>query len=79
MITNVILQVLNRNFGNPLDASVLLTEVRCSGLHCGDREFADALVKLKRGGWVNSKEDPLTGDNLWVITKKGVARITGGK
>ena len=79
MITNVILQILNRCIGNPLSESVLLSSVRCTGTKCGESAFADAMTKLKQGGWASCAEEPLTGDNFWSITKKGIAHITGGK
>lgn len=79
MITTAILQTLFNCSGTPLAESVLRSEVLLCLGKCGDREFRDALTRVRQGGWATVTEDPLTGDSLWVITKKGAARITGGK
>lgn len=86
MITTAILQTLFNCTGSPLAESVLFTEIRLATGRCGDREFATALQRVRQGGWATSSEDPLTGDTLWSITKKGtqridpsMGRITGGR
>ncbi len=76
MITTAILQTLFNTTGSPLAESVLLTEVRLTAGKCGERDFQGALQRLLQGGWATASEDPLTGDTLWSITKKGSARIT---
>jgi hypothetical protein len=77
MITTTILQVLFNCDGVPVRESVLLAETRIAAKRCGENEFATALVRLRQGGYAASSEDPLTGDTLWVITKKGIKRVEG--
>lgn len=77
MITTTILQTLFNCSGTPLAETVLLCEVRLAAGRCGEREFATALQRVRQGGWATVTEDPLTGDSLWVITKKGAARMEG--
>ena len=77
MITTTILQVLYTNLGNPLAETVLLTETRLTGSHCGEREFQTALQRVRSGGFATVQEDPLTGDSLWSISKKGLNRVEG--
>ena len=79
MITTAILQTLHNCSGSPLAESVLRSEVLLCLGKCGDREFRDATARIRQGGWATCTEDPLTGDTLWSITKKGTARITGGR
>jgi hypothetical protein len=79
MITTAILQTLFNCSGSPLAESVLLTEVRLNLGKCGEREFQSGLARLRLDNWATSKTDELTGDTLWSITKKGTARITGGR
>lgn len=75
MITTAILQTLFNCAGTPLGETVLLTEVRLAAGRCGEREFATALQRVSQGGWATCSEDPLTGDTLWTITKKGMQRM----
>lgn len=75
MITTAILQTLFNCTGSPLAESVLRSEVLLALGKCGDREFRDATARIRQGGWATSTEDPLTGDTLWSITKKGSQRI----
>lgn len=79
MITTAILQTLFNNTGHPLAESILRSEVFVALGKCGDREFRDAVTRIRQGQWATCTEDPLTGDTLWSITKKGTARITGGR
>lgn len=79
MITTTILQTLFNCSGSPLAESVLRSEVLLALGKCGDREFRDALARIRQGAWAACTEDPLTGDTLWLITKKGSLRITGGR
>jgi len=75
MITTAILQTLFNCSGSPLAESVLLTEVRLNLGKCGEREFQSGLARLRLDNWATSKQDELTGDTLWSITKKGAARM----
>ena len=63
--------------GNPLAQTVLLAEVRLNAGKCGEREFQAALQRVRQGGFASVAEDPLTGDSLWSITKKGLNRVEG--
>ena len=77
MITTTILQVLFNCDGNAVNETVLLAETRIQAKRCGENEFQTALVRLRQNGFATSQEDPLTGDTLWVITKKGINRVEG--
>ena len=77
MITTTILQILHTCLGNPLAETVLLAEVRLNAGKCGEREFQTALQRVRSGGFATVAEDPLTGDSLWSISKKGLNRVEG--
>ena len=78
MITTTILQALFNCTGNPISETVLFSEVRImSGKRVGEMEFSTALQRIRQGGYATVAEDPLTGDSLWSITRKGSNRVEG--
>ena len=78
-MSTTILQALFNSTGNPLNETVLLTEVRLMSSGGGESQFRADLARLKNAGMVSVEEDPITGDRMWKIEPKGSQRITGGR